>query len=55
MIEEIRAAGGTPFLGGIEYAEDIVHHMDIDRAAQADESLQRFVRDLRSTFRSWQV
>lgn len=55
LIEEIRAAGGTPFLGGIEYAEDIVHHMDLDRAAQADDSLQRFVRDLRSTFRSWQV
>ena len=54
LIEEIHAAGATPFLGGIEYAEDIVHHMDIDRAAQADPSLQRFVRDLRTTFRGWQ-
>jgi len=55
LIEEIHAASRTPILGGIEYAEDIVQHMDIDRAAQADPSLQRFVRDLRSTFRSWQV
>lgn len=54
LIEEIHDAGATPFLGCIEYAEDIVHHMDIDRAAQADPSLQRFVRDLRTTFRGWQ-
>ena len=53
LIEEIRDAGGTPFLGGIEYAEDIVHHMDIDHAAQADDSLQRFVEDLRNILRSW--
>ena len=54
LIEEIRSAGGTPILGGIEYAEDIVHHMDIDSAAQSDDSVQRFVRDLRTTFRGWQ-
>ena len=54
LIEEIHAAGGTPFLGGIEYAEAIVQHIDIDRAAQADDSLQRFVGDLRMTFRGWQ-
>ena len=51
LIEEIRAAGGTPFLGGIEYAEDILCHTDIDRAARADDALQRFVEDLRSALR----
>jgi hypothetical protein len=55
LIEEIRAAGGTPILGGIEYAEDIVHHMDLDRAARADDALQRFVEDLRNTLRGWRA
>ncbi|MXY93146.1 MAG: hypothetical protein F4047_14000 [Caldilineaceae bacterium SB0670_bin_27] len=55
LIEEIHAAGGTPILGGIEYAEDILCHMDIDRAARADDALQRFVSDLRTTFRGWQL
>ena len=55
LIEAIRAAAGTPFLGGIEYAEDIVQHMDIDRAARADDALQRFVADLRNTLRGWRA
>ena len=55
LIEEIHAAGGTPILGGIEFAEDILCHMDIDRATRADRALQRFVEELRKTFRGWQV
>ncbi len=55
LIEEIHAAGGTPILGGIESAEDILFHMNIDRAARADDALQRFVEDLRTTFRGWQA
>ncbi|MYH60394.1 MAG: hypothetical protein F4148_01015 [Caldilineaceae bacterium SB0675_bin_29] len=55
LIEEIRAADGTSIFGGIEYAEDILFHMDIDRAARADDALQRFVRDLRFTFRGWRM
>lgn len=51
LIEAIFAAGVTPSLGGIEFAEDIVQHMDIDRAAQADRSFQRFVEDLRTALR----
>lgn len=53
LIEAIHAAGHTPRIGGIEYAEAIVQHMDIDRAAQADDALRRFVEDLRNTFRGW--
>jgi Domain of unknown function (DUF4276) len=45
LIEAIHATGVTPSLGGIEFAEDIIQHMDIDRAAQADRSFQRFVDD----------
>ncbi len=55
LIDEIHAAGGITLLGGIEYAEDIVQHMDINRAAQVDDSLQRFVEGLRSIFRGWRV
>lgn len=51
LIEAIYAAGVTPSLGGIEFAEDIIQHMDIDRAAQSDPSFQRFVEDLRTALR----
>jgi hypothetical protein len=53
LIEAIFDAGVTPSLGGIEFADEIVEHMDIDRAAQADRSFQRFVENLRSAFRGF--
>ena len=55
LIEEIRASGRTPILGGIEYAEDIVQQMNIDRAARADDSLRRFIEALRTTLRRWRA
>lgn len=48
LIEAVRDAGVTPILGGLEYAEDIVRKMDIDRAARADKSFARFATDLRA-------
>lgn len=54
LIESIHAAGTTPLLGGIEYAEDIVMAMDIGRASRLDRSFKRFVEDLRDTFQGWQ-
>ena len=48
LINEIRNAGGTSRFGGIEFAEEIVGHMDIDRAARADPSFKRFVEDLKA-------
>ena len=53
LLREIIAAGVTPTLDGIEFAEDIIQAMNIDRAAQADPSLNRFVTDLRRIFRQW--
>lgn len=53
LIEAIRAAGVTPLLGGIEFAEDIIKIMDIDRAMRLDDSLRRFVTELRHRFRQW--
>ena len=54
LIRAIFAAGVTPSLGGMEFAEDIVQGMDIERAEQADDSFRRFVGSLRTTFRCWQ-
>ena len=48
LTEAIRTAGVIPSLGGIEYADDIVRHMDIDRAARADRSFARFVDAIRA-------
>ena len=53
LITAIRDAGRTTYLGGIEYAEDIVRHMDIDRAARTDSALRSFIESLRTTFRGW--
>ena len=53
LIAAIRDAGRTTYLGGIEYAEDIVRHMDLDRAARSDASLRSFIDNLRTTFRGW--
>ena len=52
LIQAMRNAGVAPSLGGIEYAADIVRHMNLDRAAQADRSFRRFADALRTAFRS---
>ena len=54
LINAIYDAGIMPSLGGIEFAEDIVKYMNIDRAARSDPSLQRFVTEICQTFRQWQ-
>ena len=54
LIKAIHATGTVPRLGGIEYAEDIVQEMDIERAAQLDKSFRRFVEALRNRCREWQ-
>ena len=55
LIQEIRAADVVPSLGGIEYAEDIVRNMNIDRACRADLSFKRFVEDLGQVFKKWSL
>lgn len=51
LFESIRNAGNEVPVGGMEYAEEIVRHMDIARAADADKSFHRFISDLRSAFK----
>lgn len=55
LIEAIHATGTIPILGGIEYAEDIVQQININRVTQVDRSFRRFVEELRDTFQGWQT
>ena len=50
----VRIAVGTPEVSGLEFADEIVAAMDIDRAARGDESFKRFVGGLSAEFRRWQ-
>ena len=52
LINAIHASGTMPSLGGLEFAEQLVANMDLDRAARADTSLRRFLDDLRRAFRA---
>ena len=52
LVHAIFGAGITPNLGGMEFAEDIVQKMDIERAELTDDSFGRFVGSLRATFRA---
>lgn len=55
LIGAIRSSGVTPSLGGIEFADDIVAAMDLDRAAAADDSLRSVIEELRGVFQAWQA
>ena len=55
LIEAIHATGTIPILGGIEYAEDIVQQININRVTQVDRSFRRFVEELRDVFQGWQT
>ncbi len=47
LVQAIIATGITPSLGGIEFSEDIISHMDLDRVGRADTSMLNFLKDLR--------
>jgi hypothetical protein len=53
LIDEIKAANIVPSLGAIEFADDIISHLDIGRAARADSSFKRFVDGLNKALQSW--
>jgi hypothetical protein len=53
LADAVRDAGVNPALGGIEYADDIVEAMDIDRMLTADSSLGTFLQEIRQQFRLW--
>jgi hypothetical protein len=53
LSEAVQAAGVIPPLGGMEYAEDIVNAMDLDKMEKADPSLGKFLKDLQNIFKYW--
>lgn len=53
LLEAIQNAGVTPPLGGMEYAEDLVNTMNLQRMEQADASFGKFLKDLQNKFKEW--
>lgn len=52
--DAVRATGVNPPLGGIEYGEDIVNAMDLDKLERTEASLGHLIKDLRQQFQLWQ-
>ncbi len=48
LASTVRAAGHPALLGGIEFAADLVHAMDLHRAGRADAALGQFLGELRA-------
>lgn len=48
LLQAMQAAGIVPPLGGMEYASDIVQHLDLERIGSLDESLGQTVAALRN-------
>ncbi|MCP4493905.1 MAG: DUF4276 family protein [Gammaproteobacteria bacterium] len=53
LTECIVKAGIIPNFGGIEYMNEIVQAMDLDRAGRADTSLATLLSDLHAVFQEW--
>ena len=51
--KEIRDSGRDSLLGGEEFAEDIVEHMDLDRMEVQEPSLGHFLKALKALFNRW--
>jgi hypothetical protein len=52
LIQAIRAAGASPLIGGMEYADDIVRQMDLGPTTK-DDDFCAFLQDLHARFRLW--
>ena len=53
LTDALLAAGTEPAFGGIEFAEDIVREMDLERAGRADASLRHFLDNINALLRQW--
>jgi hypothetical protein len=53
LLEAMQNAGVIPPLGGVEYAEDIVNAMDLQRMASMNASFGKFLQDLKNKFKEW--
>jgi hypothetical protein len=48
LAEAVSSAGHPVLLGGIEFADELIEHMDLYRAGKNEKSFKRFIDDLRS-------
>lgn len=55
LIDAILESGIMPSLGGIEFADDIVKEMDLNRMAHNDDSFARLFEDLNQVFGDWKL
>jgi len=51
LIEAIQASGTTPLLGGMEFADDIVDHLNLEKIRFADKSFGDLLHELEAMFR----
>ena len=52
LAESVMDAGVTPLLGGMEWAEDLMTAVDLDRAARADRSFAAFITGFRQAVKA---
>jgi len=52
---EIHKAGWPIIQGGVEYAQDIIDHLDFSRVNKTDRSLDQFISDIRNTLKRFKV
>ena len=53
LFESVYNAGRIPIANGMEYAELLVHVMDLDKLERTEDSLGRFLKALRQQFQKW--
>lgn len=53
LLNAIREAEVEPLLGGMEYAEDLVNAMDVQRMKTQDQSLGKLLQELGNQFKLW--
>jgi hypothetical protein len=55
LVDNILSAGISPSIGGIEYSEDLVEAMNLERTARNDVSFNYFFKELRVVFNEWKA
>ena len=53
LLEAMQNAGVVPPLGGVEYAEEIINAMDLQRMERVNASFGKFLKDLQNKFKEW--
>jgi hypothetical protein len=54
LLEAVRQTGTDSLSGGLEYTEELVNEMDLERMERMEDSLGRFLKSLRQQLQIWQ-